>query len=223
MTRTRTGAIKDPRAARRSEERTRQRDRILDAALRRFARRGFDAASVHEIAADAGFSVGHLYNLIGNKEAIYEAVLVREGELIKERIRGALSESREHSARERIDRITGEFLDHFDGRTDFFRLYLARYGGPQGDPSRLSPKGRQIKKYMDAALLELMEDGVRDGSLGPLDPRDHLAAYEDLLNGFIARRVAGRSRRPFREESAALRHLLWNGIGAPSGRRGGKS
>lgn len=54
------------------------RDAILDAAERQFAERGFDGASVREIAAEAGLrNQASLYHYFEHKQALYEAVLRR--------------------------------------------------------------------------------------------------------------------------------------------------
>lgn len=58
-------------------------DAILDAAERRFAERGFDGASVREIAADVGLkNQASLYHHFDNKQALYEAVLARGVDLL---------------------------------------------------------------------------------------------------------------------------------------------
>ena len=62
------------------------RDRILDAALTEFATNGLGAARVNMIAERAGINKRFLYEYVGNKEALWLAVLervyagMREGE-----------------------------------------------------------------------------------------------------------------------------------------------
>src|SRR5213592_1391166 len=51
------------------------RDELLSAALRVFARRGYRAAGVDEIAAEAGYSKGALYWHFSGKEELLEALL----------------------------------------------------------------------------------------------------------------------------------------------------
>lgn len=55
-----------------SRERTRQR--LIDAALKVVAKRGFDGAPVDEIARTAGFSIGALYGNFGGKDDLFLAV-----------------------------------------------------------------------------------------------------------------------------------------------------
>jgi AcrR family transcriptional regulator len=59
------------------------RGAILDAAEARFAGRGFDGASVREIALDAGLkNQASLYHYFAGKRALYDAVLARGVESI---------------------------------------------------------------------------------------------------------------------------------------------
>ena len=51
-----------------------RRTQILDAALGCFAKRGFHQASMHDIAAEAGISVGLIYRYFENKEAVISAM-----------------------------------------------------------------------------------------------------------------------------------------------------
>ena len=51
------------------------RDELLDAALRVFARRGYQQAGVEEIAADAGYSKGAIYWHFSGKEDLLSALI----------------------------------------------------------------------------------------------------------------------------------------------------
>ncbi len=54
-----------------------RRTQILDAALVCFAKRGFHQASMHDISAEAGISVGLIYRYFENKEAVISAMADR--------------------------------------------------------------------------------------------------------------------------------------------------
>ena len=79
-------------------ERRRQqtRDVLVDAAARVFAERGFEGASLEEIAERAGYSRGAIYKNFGGKDELFLAVnqrhneraLARFGELVEELGRG---------------------------------------------------------------------------------------------------------------------------------------
>src|SRR5499425_3032399 len=54
-----------------------RRSQILDAAVNCFAKRGFHQASMHDISAEAGISVGLIYRYFQNKEAVISAMADR--------------------------------------------------------------------------------------------------------------------------------------------------
>ena len=54
-----------------------RRTQILEAAMVCFAKRGFHQASMHDISAEAGISVGLIYRYFANKEAVISAMADR--------------------------------------------------------------------------------------------------------------------------------------------------
>ena len=61
----------------RAEQRDQTRTRLLDAAEKVFVERGFHAASVDEVAEEAGYSKGAVYSNFENKDELFLAVLER--------------------------------------------------------------------------------------------------------------------------------------------------
>ena len=61
----------------RKENQVQTRERLLDAGLEVFSRRGYYGASVDEIAAEAGFSKGAVYSNFSSKEDLFLALVDR--------------------------------------------------------------------------------------------------------------------------------------------------
>ena len=61
-----------------------RREQILDAAVVCFAKHGFHQASMHDISAEAGISVGLIYRYFENKEAVISAMADRHKKEIGE-------------------------------------------------------------------------------------------------------------------------------------------
>ncbi len=80
-----------PAKRRRSREQTRQR--LLDAALKIFARNGFERATIDEIVREAGFSKGAFYVHFESKEDLFWEILRQRIEARKEALRQALEPS----------------------------------------------------------------------------------------------------------------------------------
>src|SRR5438552_3994197 len=66
-----------------------RRSQILEAAVVCFAKRGFDQASMHDISAEAGISVGLIYRYFENKEAVISAMADRHNKEINEMLERA--------------------------------------------------------------------------------------------------------------------------------------
>src|SRR6202011_5309510 len=65
------------------------RSQILDAAVVCFAKHGFHQASMHDISAEAGISVGLIYRYFQNKEAVISAMADRHKKEIHEMLERA--------------------------------------------------------------------------------------------------------------------------------------
>lgn len=66
-----------------------RRARVLDAARSVFAEKGFDGASIREIARQAGYTAGAIYSYFDSKEAIHAALLAESLERLNEEVAAA--------------------------------------------------------------------------------------------------------------------------------------
>jgi AcrR family transcriptional regulator len=215
---------KPSRASRRAEAHEREREEMLDAALASFADRGFEATSVHDVAAAARVSVGHIYNLIGNKRTLYEAVIDREGKEMMRAVDATLDGLSSRPAVERLDALIDTALAFVDEHRGFFRLYLNETGGAHVRiEARFPKKSLRYKRSLDRKTRDLFAEGIRQGDLARLDPEDLMIAFQDLVNGFIARWVASGFRGDVRKRAPVIRRILWHGIAADTATRRSKS
>lgn len=65
----------------RQDRKSQTRERLIDAAARVFARRGFEAATIDEVAAAAGFTKGAVYSNFASKTELFVALIERRIEL----------------------------------------------------------------------------------------------------------------------------------------------
>lgn len=79
------GAVKSKRMPRAVRE-----QQMLDAAVLTFARRGYRAASMDEIAEVAGVSKPLVYLYLNSKEELFSAVIRREAAALAEAVRAAV-------------------------------------------------------------------------------------------------------------------------------------
>lgn len=172
------------RARRTAEGDSSGRERLLAAAVRLFAVKGYAATSVRDILREAGVRAPVLYYHFGNKEGLFLA-LVREGVQKVETAR-LLAYQATASAVERIRRFC---LAHVAARREFAELARVVEGILNGPPGAAPPfdfKG--VLTNLIRQLEGMVQDGIASGEIRPCNPVHATMA----LLGFIE--VASRPR-----------------------------
>ena len=98
-----------------------RRAQLLEVGRTVFAKRGYEAASVEEIADRAKVSKPIVYEHFGGKEGLYAVVVDREIEHIVNRITGAITAG---SARERLEQAVMAYLSYVSERPEGFAILL---------------------------------------------------------------------------------------------------
>jgi AcrR family transcriptional regulator len=115
----------------RSERRAQTRARLLQAASRVYARRGFDGATLDELASEAGLTKGALYDHFGSKEKLLLALLdERLAAQIDEQI-ALFDLSKETAERPRAG--ADRWMAHLEEDPDAFRLFVETWVHAQRD------------------------------------------------------------------------------------------
>jgi AcrR family transcriptional regulator len=180
-----------------------RREQLLDVGRSVFAEKGFEAASIEEIAARAGVSKPVVYEHFGGKEGLYAVVVDREMQALLSRITSALTSGH---ARELVEQAALALLTYIEDETDGFRV-LTR------DSPVVSGSGSFSSLLNDIASQVEYILGREFGRRG-LD--DRLAGmYAQMLVGMVA--LTGQwwldVRTPARDDVAAhLVNLGWNGL-----------
>ena len=178
-----------PERLTREEKKARTRAQLIDAAAAVFARRGFVAASLDEVAEEAGLTKGAVYSNFESKEDLFEAVLderfdkplQQEVEAI-ENIEGTQQQRAMAGARMFIDAVQQErelFLLSLERR-----IYLARH--PEHSPSLVPRYREQLGR-----VAEMIADQSRKWDLPlPLPAAQMAIAVEALSQGIELQRLA---------------------------------
>jgi AcrR family transcriptional regulator len=181
-----------------------RRQQLLDVARSLFAEKGFDGASVEEIAHRANVSKPVVYEHFGGKEGVYAVVVDREMHYLLTGMTSALAE--DAHPRLLLERAAFALLDYVEGSADGFRI-LVRASPVASATGTFSSLLNDIASQVENIL------GVQFKSRG-YDPK--LAAlYSQSLVGMVA--LTGQwwldVRKPRKEEVAAhLVNLSWNGL-----------
>ena len=170
----------------REEKKAQTRARLLDAAAVVFARRGFVAASLDEVAEEAGLTKGAIYSNFENKDDLFNAVvderLYRRFDAIPEAVEaGTLAERADEGGRMYMAAVEEE-------RTllllDFERaIHQARNPDQRGrfvarDQEMRAALAQDIADEAEAAGIEL-----------PMPPEELLVAFFSIGSGIALRRL----------------------------------
>lgn len=182
-----------------------RRQQLLDVAMALFAEKGFDGASIEEIAHRANVSKPVVYEHFGGKEGIYAVVVDREMQNLMDLMVTSLSGGQGHP-RELLEQAACALLDYIDSSTDGFRI-LVRDSPVASTTGTFSSLLNDIASQVEHILgLHFAARGY-DAKLAPL--------YSQSLVGMVA--LTGQwwleVRKPKKDEVAAhLVNLAWNGL-----------
>jgi AcrR family transcriptional regulator len=152
------------------------RQRILDAAAAAFAADGFAGARVDRIALRAGVNKAMLYYHVGDKQALYTAVLQRNFERVQEALDAAIG--RGGSARERLRSVIAALVEVVDRHPEHPRIVLREVAS--GAVQLSDDIVRKLLSVVET-VRELLIEGVRAGEFRALDPLlTHLAIVGSL-------------------------------------------
>lgn len=154
-------------SSRKERERLRHRQEILSAALRLFAEKGFHNVSMQEIAAEAEFATGTLYNFFSSKEDLFfelmEASAAEGLGLILPALEGLDDERHKLVRFIRLhERLARE-------RAETIRLFLLESRGRSVLGPRVEAKKKEFEKQVVSRLSEVIAAGVRNGLFNEVD------------------------------------------------------
>jgi AcrR family transcriptional regulator len=194
------------------------RERILDAAARLIAVKGFAATTVRDIATAAGLNLAMIHYYFGNKDGLYRAIF-EEKVFAVQRIlaEAALSEG---TSRARLERFVRAYAAFLCRHSHFARI--VQHELLAGRPVLREVFGPQVARNY-ALLRGIVEDGVRSGEFRAVDTEitpvsivGMIAFFllaQPLISGFVD---ASPEQADF--ETRLADHtvsLLMNGILAP--------
>jgi AcrR family transcriptional regulator len=183
---------------------------ILDAAVRVFARRGFHASRVGDIAEEAGVAHGLLYHYFSSKDEVLETVFRENWRELFERFEGV--EASDEPADEKLHGIVKILLRTWRNDPDLVTVMVREVGRSAHLASQVEDIGRGF-----AVIERVIGQGQAEGLFrAELDPR--LASWvvygglEEILTGWVMGRLPDGDEEVARAERTIVDVVL-GGLG----------
>jgi AcrR family transcriptional regulator len=162
------------------------RERLLDAAARVFADRGYDGTRIQTVVREAGLSTGAVYGRFGSKsDLLREAVVTRSTPQVARPAPGA-----DRAARV-ADLVARSASDLSAGLTDAEAILLETYVTARREPEVAAALADADQAWR-TAVAPLVETALEDGTVDEgLDPEAVLLLVRVLRLGMLLHRGSG--------------------------------
>jgi AcrR family transcriptional regulator len=138
-----------------------RRDRLVDAALVVFARKGVDAANIKEIGSEAGVAPGLIYHYFPNKEALLAAAIERHGFLPE--LRQMLAIPPMTPATDVLPDIARRMYTLLTERADLLRVVMAR----AQTQIEMRERVEELTREAQGLLVDYLRARAQAGELRP--------------------------------------------------------
>ncbi len=187
-----------------------RRDRILDAALRVFAARGYHAASVDEIAAEAATSKGGVYFHFPGKQALFLALLDWAHRELRRRVEEAVASA--DAPLDKADAALRAVMGAFAGHRRLARIFMI---DALGAGKEFHSRVLAIQEEFIALVRGLLDEARAAGAVAPdLDPTIAARAWFGAVNSVVLGWLTAKSPASLDEAYRALRPLIYRSLGA---------
>jgi AcrR family transcriptional regulator len=184
---------------------------MVDAAERVFAERGYDAASMDDIAAECGVTKPMLYSYFGSKEGLFAACGVAAGERFRAQLRELMADRSDPPAERLWRAFRAIFARVAENRPTWSRLYPPEGPAPGGP---LGARAALNRAAMTELVSELLREAAADAGLGD----DALAQLDALAHGLVGAALgivsyaAAHPEEPSDVQALRLMNLVWRGL-----------
>ncbi len=183
---------------------------VLEAARRIFARLGYAAANVEEIAKEAGMAKGTVYLYFKSKEEVFIAVLASDIESLTNQTIEGMSAAK--TFEERLTVFLNLRLAYLQHNQDFLRIYVAEFDGCGSRSPLISEIVDRVYWRGIDFMRQCLEQAIAQGELRTVPAEPAAVAIYDIAKGFVHRHLRGRAHLPPEEDLAFIHSLILSGL-----------
>ncbi len=203
---------KVPVTLRRKERERLQRQRhILKTAEKVFAKKGYQGATIQEIATEAELAVGTIYNFFASKDALYSEIITSRLDEMHETVLSKIDPI--HDPKDQLKEMLLSQAAFIEKNRNFFIIFFR-------DQNRfpLSLKtafGQEVfaryQRYLET-LKNIFTQGIRQEVFKPFDPEDLAEAWGGLCNTFFFKWLTEKPDWTLNSKAMTLYELFIHGV-----------
>jgi TetR/AcrR family transcriptional regulator len=187
---------------------------IAQAAKAVFAERGYQGATLEEIAQRAGMSKATIYIYYKNKDDLFLQV-------VEELVNMAMAITAEEAATskppiEKLYAMVRNKMAFYERERDFFRIYLNEKHGLEIAPK--DPHKQALREmYLQGihTLAKVIQEGMDVGVVRPMDSRRLAFFLQEMMSTLQVHRFQGKAKTTVEEDVEQLLELFLNGARQP--------
>jgi len=135
--------------------------KIIESSERLFAKHGFDATSVRQIADEAEINIAMISYYFGNKEKLLEAIFNYRAIDSSQRIETILN-NKSLTSFQRIEELIDYYIERFFKQSDFYKIMMSEQVNNKRENTHQLILDFKIK--LQKILKKFIQDGQKEGS-----------------------------------------------------------
>jgi AcrR family transcriptional regulator len=185
---------------------------IQEATMRVIARKGMAAATMQEIADEAGVAKGTIYLYFRDRDELVETTFEGAITQLMEQIDAVIE--REMPFDEKLRAIIGAQLSFFSANREFFRLYLSLRmpEGPSARQRRQKQTCHPQYRVRAERLGEVLRKAMAAGEIEPIDPYRLALFIIEGSTAIILERLSEENPPAVEAEVDLITSLILNGV-----------
>ena len=196
---------------RKERERFHRQQQILKAAEKVFAKKGFQGATIQEIALEAELAVGTIYNFFPSKDRLYSMILTSRLDEMREEVQSHIQPIKD--IKERLRTMLLSQCEFIEKNRNFFIIFFRdQYRFPWTLAQDLGEEvAVRYERYL-GTLREIFKEGIKKKVFKPLAPEDLAEAWGSLCNTFFFKWLMEKSKWPLKSKAMTVYEIFMQGV-----------
>ncbi|MFA5032533.1 MAG: TetR/AcrR family transcriptional regulator [bacterium] len=209
---------KEVKATRKEREKQGRREEIFNAAKTIFAKKGFEKATMEEIAEKAELSKGAIYLHFKSKDELFISLIENYLDKLTSLIKNIVESKK--LPFEKINEIVMQIISYLYANKEFVSIFSPERGEFLHKMQVKSARERILLKLQNQTILiaRVIKEGTESGVFKDVDP--HASAY--ILFGMIHNTIAGLiiyEKKTFKKDALLIIDMFLNGVKKEVGRK----